>query len=336
MKVNEMTRELYSRVNALGTAATASVTSSHTDYAAGKVLQTGDFGLGALTGVRLPNDNANSAQASGEYWTGGVWDGSVFPGTDGRNQGYLTIRAWASQSYVSQTFRGLNKESGTWERVLENDVWRPWAKLIDNSGIRGFALGTSGGSYPEQNLNAMTTGIYGQYNATGNAFAATNILSCNWSPDPQWYSQLSMGVSAPALHYRCVSSSSGVQSWVHILTNANVIGVVQGSAQGLPLPVNSAIVERGGNSDRWYVRYVGGLQICGVRFTGYTVATGQVVRPWLATFVDGPSVAVNNLPTSYWDTVSGFYADTANFVFRPMQDGGNNTVTATAIGRWHA
>ena len=110
---------------------------TRTDTTPGSLITVGGFGLGALVGVALPNNNANQALANGDYYTTSSWTGSPFPGTDGRNQGYLSVNVWNFSAYYQQVFCPITpgasgaSNGGMRYRNLINNVWSDWTPYVD-------------------------------------------------------------------------------------------------------------------------------------------------------------------------------------------------------------
>ncbi|MEK5235475.1 tail fiber protein [Paenibacillus sp. FSL L8-0470] len=87
----------------------------------------GLFGVGQTVG------NANTLVHNGSYVVTASWTGSLWAGTDGSNQGYLTHTSWnADNSYAMQTFIPINatdvNRTGMWYRRKLAGVWGTWSR----------------------------------------------------------------------------------------------------------------------------------------------------------------------------------------------------------------
>lgn len=97
-----------------------------------RFMRIGDFGLGDTAGLRLPGGDANTnTLPSGRYATVATWTGSPFPGTDGRNQGYLEVHPWEANNYQKQTWTSIIAPNTTYTRYLINNVWGNWTPFFD-------------------------------------------------------------------------------------------------------------------------------------------------------------------------------------------------------------
>lgn len=105
------------------------------DTTPGRLVTPGWMGFGTVSGNRLPGDNAQVAVPAGEYYTTATWTGSPYPGTDGRNQGYLTVKAGSSADYMAQTWEPLRRsDAPMMHRYSYNGQWQAWQIIL--SGVR--------------------------------------------------------------------------------------------------------------------------------------------------------------------------------------------------------
>lgn len=115
--------------------------SSPTDVTAGRLPTVGWMGLGVVSGNRLPNDTAQVAVPAGIYYTTATWAGSPFAGTDGRNQGYLTVKPWSSPSYMTQTWEPLRRgDAPMMHRYSYNGVWQEWQSILSGTRVQTESL----------------------------------------------------------------------------------------------------------------------------------------------------------------------------------------------------
>jgi hypothetical protein len=89
-------------------------------------LGPGDYGVGGTIGIMLPNSNANTLSVNGRFCTPPTWVGSVFSGTAGRNQGYITSDINVINNYKYQRWTALASSDGVMERWQEAGVWTEW------------------------------------------------------------------------------------------------------------------------------------------------------------------------------------------------------------------
>lgn len=126
VKINAMTQELYSRVEALGTAATATLTTGPDDHTVGRVVRVGDFGVGGYN--MLAQADLDVVRSVGTYYS---VSGLHTP--TGVN-GWLTVNeagiGYTMQEYVVVT------DGSKWVRVEVLGVWQPWQKVLtDGPGL---------------------------------------------------------------------------------------------------------------------------------------------------------------------------------------------------------
>lgn len=125
VKINAMTQELYGRVDALGTAASGTLTSSTDDHTPGRVVRVGDFGVGALKSI--VGADLDGIHAVGTYYSNsGV-------NTPNAVNGWVTVNE-AGSGYTLQEFVGV--DGAKWVRVEAGGVWQPWQKVLtDGPGL---------------------------------------------------------------------------------------------------------------------------------------------------------------------------------------------------------
>lgn len=130
--LSDLTNVAAARTNlALGTAATATLTTSNTDGTVGRVLKVGDFGLGAVGATPALANIDSHYLATGLYWfTNGA-------GTPPAVYGYVLVqRADASTSMQTFTTTDATKQ---WVRYSNGSVWSPWKEiaLTDSPAFTG-------------------------------------------------------------------------------------------------------------------------------------------------------------------------------------------------------
>lgn len=125
-KINAMTQELYSRMDALGSAASGILTTSADDHTPGRVVRVGDFGVGAYN--PLPEADLDGVRKAGTYYS---ISGLHTP--TGQN-GWLTVNE-AGAGYTMQEYFVVN-DASKWIRVEVVGVWQPWQKVLtDGPGL---------------------------------------------------------------------------------------------------------------------------------------------------------------------------------------------------------
>lgn len=123
----------------------ADLIASPTDTATGKVLTVGYAGIGRVPSGTPPVVDANSLAVTGFFQVSDTWVGSVFAGTNGQNQGYLTSEVWGPNStYRKQTFFNVNSAWVKATRRMDNGVWTDWVFDYNQRNILG-TVSQSGG-----------------------------------------------------------------------------------------------------------------------------------------------------------------------------------------------
>lgn len=113
----------------LGTASTATVTTSATDTTSGRVLKVGDFGLGG-TGVIAPTD-LNTITATGLYYTNTSDASSPSPGTA------MTIQHIAIGSTSATQIAIRQSADLMWFRRRSNGTWGDWVQVATSANTLG-------------------------------------------------------------------------------------------------------------------------------------------------------------------------------------------------------
>lgn len=120
----------------LGTAATATLTTSATDATTGRVTKVGDFGLGLLTGAPLISLDSTTTATGFYRWAAG--DGTPPAG----NVGNAVVLLQRLDSNIStQTFinvRGIATPVRIWIRTSSTaNVWGGWVELATTDSLIG-------------------------------------------------------------------------------------------------------------------------------------------------------------------------------------------------------
>lgn len=198
------------------------------------------------------------------------------------------------------------------------------------------AFGLGGASvratdYGHTPQNRKVTGFYSYYLANGAPSAAVNVMESNWGSDSQWMTQLAMGVSNNELYYRSFQPDANPNGpFAHMFSSQNAQTAVSTDQ------LTTGLMEMGHTSAGTYIKFLNGMLINIVKFTGYTLNEAKHAA-WAHPFLtyDNPVVACSIMPTDGWDFYYACYGtyQTAVFVSSQMTSGLNG-VCITGIGRW--
>lgn len=155
---------------ALGTAATATLTTSRSDATLGRVLKAGDFGLG--TGMSLgANYDLNNLTNSGNYRAeAGEINGPSTPITYGQivvSRAVDTIMQMATRYTDARTFI----RAGRLAEVGGSGSWTPWREIYHTGNL---TIGTSGDAVGKLN----TANTWGSTQSFNGAITSVNGLNC--------------------------------------------------------------------------------------------------------------------------------------------------------------
>lgn len=201
----------------LGTAATATLTTSSKDSTANRVMRVGDHGIGGLALPPVASTEINALRTNGTYYV----SASVIGGLPIQQDGYLTSIC-ASATYGKQEYSTLALNS-TYVRFLTAGTWGAWEKTFKASNTVGTVSQTSGnptGAIIERGSNAN-----GQYTKWADGtMAYWNLISLGnrdqtISAGGVFHSGAQLGpsfaipfVTAPTVSI--MSISSGGLSWI--------------------------------------------------------------------------------------------------------------------------
>lgn len=169
-----------------------------------------------------------------------------------------------------------------------NNTWGQWLSSSSQGGKTlpgGSNMGGRG-----INVQKPHSGMYGYYQGPGEPAGALSVLETLWHADPQWSTQLAMGVSNNELFYRSISKNATTPpAFARLYTSQNILGAVSGVAAG-------GIIESGSNANGSYTKFADGTLIC----TGECIlpaaplnAEAAVNPVFAATFVQAPKVMIN-------------------------------------------
>ena len=171
-----------------------------------------------------------------------------------------------------------------------NNTWGHWISVSSQGGktLPGSArLGGRG-----IDVQKAHSGLYGYYQGPGEPGGALSVLETLWSADPQWSTQLAMGVSNNELFYRSISKNAATPSaFARVYTSHNILGAVSGVAGG-------GIIESGTNANGSYTRFADGTLLCAGDFVlpaAALNAEAAVNVVFAATFAQAPKVIANPL-----------------------------------------
>jgi len=122
-------------------------------------------------GAGVQKSSANGALNNGRYTTPGTWTGSVYPGADSRNQGYLVHDNW-TPDYARQTWTSLDSSITTQQRFKTNGAWGAW-----NATTAAPTWGKVGGTLSAQ--TDLQAALDLKQNASSAALIPTNATFVN-------------------------------------------------------------------------------------------------------------------------------------------------------------
>ncbi|MDR9981735.1 phage tail protein [Enterobacter hormaechei] len=173
-----------SNLDDAGTAAAKDVTSSSTDTTAGRVLQVGDFGIGAVAGVSLTD--ANNINFNGFFRMGAAGiHGPV------ANQASELIHCQYDQSTGRQIgWRAGRPDEPLRHRTKMNGQWQGWIKLYDSNNpptadeVDAVSASKGGTFLKEVAFSEGVkirngTGIYQGEDSAG--FSSNNLMLKSWN-----------------------------------------------------------------------------------------------------------------------------------------------------------
>lgn len=201
----------------LGTAATATLTTSSKDSTANRVMRIGDHGLGGLALPAVVSTEINALRTNGTYYV----SAAAIGGLPIQQDGYLT-NIFASATYGKQEYSTLALNA-TYVRFMTADTWGAWDKTFKTSNVVGPVSQASGvptGAIIERGSN--TNGQFVKY-ADG-TMMCWNLTSIGTVPISNaaggvFYSGAQLGPAFPipfagAPTVSIMSISSGGLSWV--------------------------------------------------------------------------------------------------------------------------
>ncbi|MCG8292368.1 MULTISPECIES: hypothetical protein [Pseudomonas] len=174
-----------------------------------------------------------------------------------------------------------------------NNAWGHWISSSSQGGKTLPGGGNIGG--PGIDTQKLHSGFYGYYQGPGEPGGALSVLETLWHADPQWSTQLAMGVSTNELFYRSISKNSTVPpAFARVYTSQNILGAVSGVAAG-------GIIESGSNANGNYTKFADGTLMC----TGSCVlpaaalnAEAAVNVVFAATFAQAPKVVASAMASA--------------------------------------
>lgn len=124
LELDDDVRKIEDDVEGLGTAAYTDITTSDTDLTKGRVLKTGDFGVGDA--IRLqPGSNLNNLLQPGEYrWNQDAAPLNIPPGAD---WAYLKVTSWTNSPASGVHQMCITSSAGIYIRRRSSaGVWSSW------------------------------------------------------------------------------------------------------------------------------------------------------------------------------------------------------------------
>lgn len=140
-QLNQLSMDLISLSESLGTAAFATLTTSDRDSSIGRVLRVGDFGLGVNTSPVIPtNSDLNSLTQNGIYTVAGAYLNG--PAGLGTLTGTIEVksRAYTAGPGCVQILRVVaNSRLVTYERYgNKGATWSDWDTTVYSAALSGF------------------------------------------------------------------------------------------------------------------------------------------------------------------------------------------------------
>ncbi|WP_139669573.1 hypothetical protein [Pseudomonas sp. F16(2018)] len=169
-----------------------------------------------------------------------------------------------------------------------NNTWGHW---ISASGQGGRTL-PGGGNIGGLGIDTHKphSGLYGYYQGPGEPGGALSVLETLWHADPQWSTQLAMGVSTNELFYRSISkNATTAPAFARVYTSHNSLGAVSGIAAG-------GLIESGVNANGSYTKFADGSLLCAGDFVLPAAplnAEAAVNVVFAAAFAQVPRVVAN-------------------------------------------
>ena len=146
---------------------TAKTQSSPTDTTSGALMPVGAFGLGAELPA-LPSADANALVFTSYFQTSGSWVGSVYGGTQAKNQGYLLHIQYPTAGYAKQVWSDVLDSGSTFIRYQRAGVWdSDWQEVYHTGNLNTNEFGGSAG-------DIMATGFVRTASSTVQVFMPIN------------------------------------------------------------------------------------------------------------------------------------------------------------------
>jgi hypothetical protein len=249
----------------LGTAATATLTTSSADSTAGRVLKVADFGIGGTGGSPALADIDSFTIAAGTYQVNNTTvTGTVPPGATVADA-VIVVRPTGNQT--TQIYSIPNDGRTFIRKSNAATSWGPWRELL---------IGTATPPAPPNTdfNDASTFGVTQTVATAANRPAGDGHAVLTLPRTAANFAQLSMRTDNAALRYatllqgRQISSTGGVGEWVNFYHNRNIVGTVSQTG-GIP---TGAIIGRGQTANGEWARFADGTQIC----TGYISGTVDI------------------------------------------------------------
>lgn len=130
--------KIQGRLNALGTAANANLTTSTTDTTAGSVVKVGDFGANGGSAIALATGvNWDTITTPGEYFVPGA---SGINAPAAINLYVQVVNTAAGIKQIAYQYGAANLFS----RYVASGTWSAWSRVSDNLGIVGTVVQSGG------------------------------------------------------------------------------------------------------------------------------------------------------------------------------------------------
>lgn len=258
--LSDLTNVAAARTNlALGTAATATLTTSDTDTTAGRVMKVGDFGLGAVGTPVIANIDAFSTPSGFYKFT----DGTGTKPVGGGAYAYVLINSWNGGT-LTQTWIPYGAAQMFVRTATDSNTWGAWREIALTgspaftgtptaptaaAGTNTTQLATTAFVQASTPLNLKTSGIAGTFSnlkasATGTnatvTVTANSICLKNASNEQVVLNEVSVAPSLAASGANGIDTgTSAINTWYYlwvIWNGTTVAGLLSLSSTSPTMP----------------------------------------------------------------------------------------------------
>jgi hypothetical protein len=210
----------------LGTAATATVTTSATDSTANRLLKVGDFGMaGADAAPNCTNLDDNTLRSGFYRTTDSVTTAGTWPPSNptGFGRAGVLIVARPDGGSLQQVWLSLGEDSA-WRRRYTGGAWGPWRRMITIQGTVSQSGGVATGAIFERGSNS--NGEYVRF-ADGTQIC-TRAVSASLAIDTAFMG----GFRSAAQTWTYPAAFTGTPVVVPVARNLTAFGAVSANVPG--------------------------------------------------------------------------------------------------------